>query len=1223
MECPKCGLEISERETVCPNCKRVLKIVCPKCKTLNKTNTCKHCGYVILTRCHKCGKINLTEFGKCKRCGYDLEKNIIINDANTDEFVCLVINFPSMSDVLHILGSGNLVNKFKNNIDKIILKYSKDANVRRQYVGKNIVLRFLKDYSFKMSAKTAMQVAIKILTDITKMNYKLTNKKNTMVRCNMFLMKRSVEDDPYNFDSGYSVSMVNQSTDNKKEKLKNSYQLIADNFVKEALDNLYDFDTLSSVSVNGQMRTFYQVDAIKNIAINYRELEEDDNEPEIPNFVQNMLVEQGNKDLSTDYDSRNLDDIYDIETINFSEIKCEFIRTENIDVFYHVLSKLQTIPMGILAIKTDTLYAPYSIKLLSGINDLKLYKNIITITCYDEMKYAPYSFFRNLISVIFEYTVSQKLFSRNDFSMFASIDKDGLIKDLINMQQRDERPLESHDTYFDIFLTLLQAIPNTLIYIENFDKIDSSSYEVIQYLFKSFEQLDISYLIQYSKDFGLHKDMHYLLTKPYYTEITLKPTPFEKMVADNKDYYADIMDSFYFQRIAKYSVGSILFLDIAIQYLIESGVFSDNGDVLKLANPKTLIIPSSLKKLIKRRLDLLKDYPEAIKFLATLALLGPRIDTSTINILGFENTPDIISILTEMGYLYYYNNCMYFSNYNLIRENLIEVLDATVISEIAELLFNKVFDAQMPSPEKAYLYGLQKDYQSEFTEWENLAKINLSLGDFNAYLNCADKILNILDKNTDPEAQEDIEKYKLELYENIAGNMYDYIPDKTISIAEKTLSYLEKTTTPEKIINLCNKLIQSSMRDGHYTHALELTHKVLSFLPNCSIDPETTNFNKYFFLMTIVHIEILFNIGLWEDCLDLGYNILNVINEENIDVIRPDYMSKAQFEKIIIDTIGYIAFANVLQLKGTVREFLNIVRSDFTNIPHGYDMFVALEAFLFGRQYDYDETMVASDNKFSTILYHILEAFNKCRHDYTVFAEEIYEAKILAKAYHLSQIELFIDLMIGYSYLKLCSYRKASVIFYHVIKKSNENGLNNLLLIAWYLMSELYLAEGKYVLAKGVLTNSIVQLEKDSRSNEYLVMLFKYNMYKVLMFKNDVENANICLAQANYIANKYNIIFQFDTNPEHYIPLADPDEESEDNSANTTSMNIAKEITQNTDNFETIQDIADIDTGSDDIPEISDDIENNESDIDNLYSNNIIEIVETQETNNNITTPDS
>lgn len=1157
MECPKCGLEIDDKATVCPNCKKVLKIVCPKCKTINKTNTCKRCGYVILTKCHKCGKVNLTEFGQCKKCKFDLEQSVIMNESNTDNFACLIISFPSMGEIAQVLGSAKLVNKFKDNIDRIILSHAQEAGARRQHIDKNIVIRFGKDYSFKASARKAIQTAVKILTDITKMNYKLTNKKNTTVRCNMFLMKRTIEDNPYDFDSGFSVNMVNRTSESKEERLMGTFQLIADNFIEEALNKDYVFDPLSSISVNGEMRTFYQIDITKEIVINYHELDENDKEAEIPNFVQNMLVEQDKLDgaaLSKMEKRNDPDEIYDIETINFSEIQCEFIRTENIDVFYHVVNKLQNVPKGILAIRTDPLYVPYSIKLLSAINDLGIYSNIITVTCYDEMKYSPYSFFRSLVSAIFEYTVSQKLFNTNDFSMFASIDRTGMIRDLITFKQRGDNPQDTRYTYFDIFLTLLQAIPNTLIFVENFDKIDASSYDVLQYLFKTFEKLDISYLVQYGKEFGLHKDMHFLLSKPYYTEITLKPTPFEKMVEENKSYYKKIMDSFYFQRIAKYSFGSILFLDIAIQYLIESGVFEASDDEIRMATPKTLIIPSSLNKLIKRRLDLLKDYPEAIKFLATVILLGTRIDDNTIKSLEFSNLGDILEKLTEMGYIYYYNNCMYFPNYNILRENILKVLDTTVLKEIADLLFSKVFADNMPCPEKAYLYGLLQDYKAEFKEWENLAQVNLSLGDFNSYLNCADKILEILDMNKDEEAQEDIEKYKLELYENIAQNMFDFVPDKTFAIAEKTLQHLEKTTDVEKIINLCNKLIQSCMQSGHYTHALELTHKVLSLLPNCSIDPNATNFNKYFFLMTIVHVEILFNIGDWEDCIDLGYNILNVMNQGNLDVMRPDYMSTAQFEKIVIDTIGYIALANVLQLKGNVKEFLNIVRSDFTHIPHGYDAFVALEALIQGQQPVYDQSIISDDNKFSSIIYHILEAFTRCKHDYQVFAEEIYEAKILAKQNHLTQLELFADLMIGYSYMKLCSFRKASSIIYQIIRTANENGLENLLYMAWYVMSELNMAEGKYIVTKGIVNNSLIQLEKDERANEYLLMLFKYNMYKVLRFKGDMENADICLAQANYIANKYGIIFEFDTDPAHFVPLVDPDEDIEGAAFKTSSI---------------------------------------------------------------------
>lgn len=1146
MECPKCGFELNDKATVCPNCKKVLKVICPKCKTVNTSNTCKRCGTVILTKCHKCGKINLTANGKCKKCGFDLEKSVILNESNTDDYGCLILSFPSMGEISEILGNARLFNKFKQNLDSLIDRQAQECGLRRQIIGKNIVIRFNKDYSFKASCRNAIETSIKILTEISKINFRMTNKKNTTFRCNLLLIKRTVEDTSAELDAGININLVNNNAQSKKERVMGSFQLLCDNFVQAVMGNEYTFEPLSSTSVNGEMRTFFEVGIQDKVILNEKDFEDTDEEADIPNFVQNMLVEQDKLDgealckLDKPLDP---DAIYDIETIDFSEIKCEFIRTENIDVFYHLASKLQTQPKGILAIKADTLYLPYSTKVLSTVNDLGVYSNIVTVTCYDEMKYSPYSFFRNLVSAIFEYTVSQRLFANNDFSMFASIDSNGLIRDLVSMQQRNEDPQDTRYTYFDIFLTLLQVIPNTLIYIENFDKMDDSSYQVLKYLFESFEQLDISYLVQYSADYSLHRDSHFLLSKPYYTEITLKPTPFEKIVEDNKDYYRDVFDTFYFKRIAKYSYGSILFLDFSIQYLIESGVFEEGRNSLVMVNPETLIIPSSLNKLIKRRLNLLKDEPIALKFLATVILIGTRIDEQTINSLGFENQGDIINMLAGMGYLYYYNNCMYFPNYNLLRENILEVLDQTVLADIASLLFDRVFVSDKPCTAKAFLYRMLKDYKSEFLVWEKLAKINLSLGDFNSYLNCAVKIIELLEMDNNPESQEDIENYKLELYSNIANNMFDFVPEKTFDIAEKTLAHLTKTTDNEKVILLCNKLIQGCLIVGNYSHALELTHKVLSLLPNSSLDPNATNFNKDFFLMTIVHVEILFNIGNWEDCLEIGYNILNMINQDNLESMKPDYMATEQFQQVITDTIGYVALANILQLKGNVKDFLNIVRSDFTTIPHAYDAFIVLEDFIAGKPVQYDESFLTNDNKFSAIIFYLINAFENYRDDYRAFAEEIYEAKILAKGFNLYQIGLFIDAMIGYAYLKLCSYRKASSIFYHIIKTANEKGLEKLLYMSWLLMSFLNIEEGKYILSKGILNNALIKMEKEDDTNPYLHLLFKYTMYRVFRFRNETEEAKIYLSQANYIAQKYGINFEFDTNPEHFIPLDDPDDD--------------------------------------------------------------------------------
>ncbi len=1155
MECPKCGYEIDDKAMVCPNCKKVLKLACPICKTINTTNTCKKCGYVIINKCHNCGKINQTITKKCKKCGFDNEKSVIMNESNTDDFVMLTIDFPNINDIKNVFGSAKLLNKFKVNLDKLIFDYTKSIGLRRQIIGKTYVIRFDKDYTFNSSASSAVKAAIDLLNSITAMNCKLTRRKNATVRCNMFLLKRNIDDDPYNLDSGYNINLLNQVTNVKDDKILNTFQVLTDDNVTDAISGDYKVSPLNSVMVGDNMTMFYEVDLREFVKIEYPE-DEEEQEIEIPNFVQNMLVEQDKIDgnaLNNLDPQGDPDAIYDIETINFDEINCEFIRTENTDVLYHILNKFQNIPKGIVAIKTAEMYKPYTIKVLNTAASTGQFNNIISLTCYDEMKYSPYSFFRELVSAIFEYTVSQKLFSMNDFSMFSSVDPDGLIKDLITLQKRNDGDnIDTRHIYFEIFLTLLQIIPKTLIFIEDFDKIDSSSYDILKYLFEAFEQLDISFLVSYDKSFSLHKDCHFLLAKPYYTEITLKPTPFEKLIEENKIYYRNILNNFYFQRVAKYACGSSLFIDIAMQYLIESGVFAADDDSIEMVNPKTIIIPSNLDKLVARRLNLLQDDSDTMKFLTSIVLLGTRVDMASVNALGYQNQSEIIEKLSNMGFIYEYNNCIYFPNYNLLRDNLLTTVSKIYLTDVAKDLFEKIFDDTMPSPVKAYLYGLLGNTDEERFQWEQLAEIDLSLGDYSAYLNCTDKILELLDKNTNPEQQERLDEYKQNLYKNIAQNLYDYVPVKTSAIALSALENLEKSNDSEQIILLCNKMINGALFMGNYNHALELTHKVLSLLPPSSLNPNDPNFNSYFFLMSVIHIQILFNIGALGDCLDIGYKVLNVINNDSINILKPDYMSEDDFRSLIIDSAGYVALANVLLLCGNVDEFLKILRAEIDFVPESYNLFVVLQNIIHGQAVKKFSVNISENDRFGNVILSLINAFVNFDGNYNLFAENIYKAKIAAKYCKLHQLELFADLMIGYSYMELGSFKKADSIIYKIIKETNNNGMTTLLYVAWYVMSLLHLKQNKYEVAFGIINNSLIQLEKNNTTSEYLLMLFKYNMYKVMMFKKQFDKADICIAQANYVAQKYGINFKFDTDSNHYVAIEEDenDEVSLEDAAN-------------------------------------------------------------------------
>jgi uncharacterized OB-fold protein len=275
MECPKCGFELDDKAMVCPNCKKVLKLACPICKTINETNTCRNCGYVIISKCHNCGKINQTISKKCRKCGFDTEKSVIMNESNTDDFVMLTIDFPNMDEMKNLLGSAKLLNKFKINLDKLIKDYTKSIGLRRQIIGKTYVIRFDKEYTFNSSASAAVKAAIDLLNLITAMNCKLTQKKHASIRCNMFLLKRNIEDDPNNYDSGFNISLLNQNAKKKEDKILNTFQVLTDDNVSDAISGDYKISPLNSVMVKDEMVMFYEVDLREFVKVEYPEEEEE------------------------------------------------------------------------------------------------------------------------------------------------------------------------------------------------------------------------------------------------------------------------------------------------------------------------------------------------------------------------------------------------------------------------------------------------------------------------------------------------------------------------------------------------------------------------------------------------------------------------------------------------------------------------------------------------------------------------------------------------------------------------------------------------------------------------------------------------------------------------------------------------------------------------------------------------------------------------------------
>ena len=880
------------------------------------------------------------------------------------------------------------------------------------------------------------------------------------------------------------------------------------------------------------MKRFYELDLKESVNISeiIREIsiQEDKLDDDIPEFVKTSIEESDKNSYDILNKENNIADeqVFDIEKIEFDEMKCEFIKVENINVLDCVAEILNSIPKGVLSIKANKIYQPYSLKLLSTVENSAIYENIIPITCNNSMKYAPYAFFKELISSVLNYTISHRLLNTNDFSMFANMDKTDMIKNLITCKPRQLYDLfKTKEDYFNIFLTFLEAIPNTLIYVEDFEKIDISSLSLLEELFDRLDEFNVSFLLTYDQEYSLHRKMHFLLSRPYYTEIELFPASFDKIINLDPDYYKNVLNDFYFQRIAKYSCGSSLFLDHAIQYLIEAGVYNYIDNTLLAVNSKVIIIPAKLDNLIKRRINLLKNDKDTFYFLATLLCLGARVDENTIETLEIKNWRNIAETLCNMGYTYFYNGCIYFSNYNTLLKCMLETIRKNDLISIGKTLLEKVFEESMPCAEKAFIYQRAENPEQTIAQWENLANLNLSFGDFASYLNCSSEILKTLDTNKQSWDINDYKTYRTALFENVSENIYDYNPEYNTELTQNTLSYLKEKEDKSKYIDLCIRMIQGSMVCGNYIYAKDLMHDVLSQLNGFSIDPAVKNFNPNLLILSLIYVKILFFTGSFANCKDIGYNILNVVDTQTIDSIDLSnaFIDTTELKFLIAEFTGYILMIESLE-NSDVKSDLNRITKLIDFIPESYQIFIELQNILKGHSVELKIFKSASD-VFSGILFHMINAFHKHINNATDFAKEIYKSKLLAKEAYMYPFELFCDLMIGYAYIKLKCYKKASLILQKITTTAKEKGFAAIEYLSCVITGELYLAESRFEAAYSILNNNEILMQKNGFTNINISLLSKINMYKTLICLGKEAQAQYCYNQAIEIQKKYNLNF--------------------------------------------------------------------------------------------------
>ena len=502
MNCPKCKTPIDEKDLVCPNCKKVLRLQCPVCGAVTKNTICDKCGNVILNKCYKCGRLNATTLEKCPKCGLDINASIGLRESFIEEFAALTIEITNFDDIKHAFKSDKMLKKFKKNFYEMIKKTASQKKLRVQFLEDTFIIRFCKDYSFLDSCRSAVDFSIYIAQTVTEINKKLFDAKGIELKTQMAIQKRDVYSKPSEYKSGLNINVVYSSSANA-HRFHNT-EVVVDSYVYHAVKLYYPFQSLSAVYVKNCMVMFFEL-ILHQIIKPQKEKKIDINKISLPKNV--------------DYEPEEEQD--DSLLINFKSLNCTFMKAKQPNLLNEIAKiKNKNITNPIISVRSTDRDGKLRLISTEQIQEIFSDYNAVRFSCPKSNKYTAFGLFKQMILAyrgLDDYSVL------SNPSLIDEISQDNDIKDLFKMKITSKaHPEDMRYAYFDSFTKFITSIPyKTIFIIDDFENADEGSLDIIKYLFENNNISNVGFIVSCDANYSLHRKIYRLMTSPNYFEIEI------------------------------------------------------------------------------------------------------------------------------------------------------------------------------------------------------------------------------------------------------------------------------------------------------------------------------------------------------------------------------------------------------------------------------------------------------------------------------------------------------------------------------------------------------------------------------------------------------------------------------------------------------------------------------------------------------------------------------
>ncbi len=1061
MECPKCHRNIPENTTVCPYCHKVFALTCPNCKTVSKHAVCKKCGYIILEKCHKCGKLVPTTSSACK-CGFSTSMSIAYNECEIDEFASLILNFGALKTIRSALGSREFYEKFKQKLKNLISAQLKGINAHIITYGDTYVINFCKDLSFSTSVDKAIRTAIKLATAFTGLNLNMIEQIGSSLKLDICIIRKNSEELLTYPQLESNIKMIVSKGKNKK--YIRDMQVLLDQDCHDAARN-YKADSLYYMNVNGSSVMFYQLILDEYVI------------PPSDNLVEaeDVQVREIQKISKKVLEQQDKIDLYSFKVFDINA-QCSFIRctTENLERELDINKKIISIKTEKdIGISTKTLVDFYT---REGIEP-------IYICCTEELTYKPWGVFDKLLRAFFKLSVTNGLIDPNTDIKPYNASKDLILGNAPAVASSEDARYK----YIEQFGNLLSENKRMVIIIDGFEHIDNTSLQALELYFDKYANIYTNFIFITNEETPVHSKIKGLLQTFLYKEITLQKSSLDEIISITSKDATNFIESFYYERIKESYNGSRIYYDHAIKYLTDVGVLAKFENKFIIKNNASYMIPKDINSLIKTRLKSFAKYMDASMILAYSVFLGERMDFRTLEELGVNNIPENVQFLQEEGFAFRQESDIYINNYNLVKDIILSSLKSDVQEYIVQTILAKLGKSIDTTTLMLLMATLSKVKEEYLLLWKN-SQYAINTGDYDAYLKNCLGFLSLIDKLGENIPREEIENNKKDIMQNIFMSLYSYSPTKIYSIGDILLMDAMQEDDNDKIIKLSNLMLQSALITANYKMAHSLLYNILSRMPDSSLIVDGA-INTKFLLLSIINIEILFNIGNYTECIELAEELLSIIKPEIIDKIKPANFSLNMFINHLLEAFRIAGFAKVIKNDKNLNEFFTTVKNAIgADIPEK-DCIRALQEFINGKDYTPSNIEIASP--FSKVIFLILSELSKLRTDYNTFAQNIYQAKLLATDLHQTQLEYICEALIGYSYAKVGVKQKAEKILSDIVTKAESSAIFNVIAISKFLMAKVKIDNKEIDEAMLLINDTLADIQKHANCAKVYYAMFE------------------------------------------------------------------------------------------------------------------------------------